>query len=127
MISKQFGRIQWGKKLQILKEIGIEYRDSRLTAAFYMGQTAVVRTIFGETESITICRGTRHRFLLSPIVFNIYDEIMMREAFKNVEEVIVGSHLINDIRFADDKVILARTKKGLQKLMTNLDSVADGF
>ena len=45
---------------------------------------AVARTTFGETEFITVGRGTRQRCVLSLILFNIYDEAMMREAFENV-------------------------------------------
>ena len=51
---------------------------------------------------------------------------MIREAFDNLEEeIIMGGKLIKEIRFANDKGVLACTRKGLQKLMSSLDLVAD--
>ena len=51
---------------------------------------------------------------------------MIREAFDNLEKgIIIEGKLIKEILFADDKGVLASTQKGLQKLMSSLDLVAD--
>ena len=56
--------------------------------------------------------GITQWYLLSIILFNIYTEKLIRKAFDNVEEgAMVGCHLINEIRFTDDKTVLASTKK----------------
>ena len=60
------------------------------------------------------------------MLINLYDEAMIRKAFDDLEEgIIIGGKLIKEIRFADDKGVLASTQEGLQKLMSSLDLVAD--
>jgi len=39
----------------------------------------------------------------------------------------VGGHIINTIRYADDKAVVANCQKGLQKLMDNLNKVTGEF
>ena len=53
---------------------------------------------------------------------------MAREAFDEINEgITIGGKLIKEVRFADDKGVLASTEKGLQKLMTSLNRVANRF
>ena len=90
------------------------------------GQVVAVRTNEGETDLIEIGRGTRQDCPLAPVLFNLYDEAMIREAFDDLEEgIIIGGKLIKEIRFADNKGVLASTQEGLQILMSNLDLVAN--
>ena len=85
-----------------------------------------VKTNEGETDLIEIGRGTRQGCPLSPVLFNLYDEAMIREAFDDLEgAIIIGGKLIKEIQFADDKGVLASTQEGLQILMSSLDLVAD--
>ena len=108
--------------MEILKKIGVDWRERRLIKELYVEQVAAVRTNERETDLIEIGRGTRQGCPLSLVLFNLYDEAMIREAFDDLEEgIILGGKLIKDIRFADDKEVLASTKEGLQKLMPSLD------
>ena len=51
---------------------------------------------------------------------------MIREALDDLGEgIIIGEKLIKEIRFADDKGVLASTQEGLQTLMSSLDLGAD--
>ena len=124
--EKAFDRIRWDKLMEILQKIGFDRREQKLIKELYMGQVVAERTNEGDTDLIEIGRGTRQCCPLSPVLFNLYDEAMIREVFDYLAEgIIIGGKLIKEIRFADDKGVLASTQEGLQKLMSSLDLVAD--
>ena len=84
--EKAFDRIRWDKLMEILKKIGVDWRERRLIKELYMGQVVAVRINEGETDLIAIGRGTRQGCPLSTVLFSLYDETMIREAFDDVEE-----------------------------------------
>ena len=89
--EKTSDRIRWDKLMEILKKIGVDWRERRLIKELYMGQVVAVRTNEGETDLIEIGRGTRQGCPLSPVLFNLYDEAMIREVFDDLEEgIIIG-------------------------------------
>ena len=93
--EKAFDRVKWTKLFEVLKKIGVDWRDRRLIMNLYMQQTAVVRTENGDSEPGEIGRGVRQGCLLSPLLFSIYAEMMMIEAMEDVEEgVRVGGELL---------------------------------
>ena len=51
---KTFDGIRWDKLLEILKNIGVDWRDRKLISELYMGQIAVVRADDGETPPIVV-------------------------------------------------------------------------
>ena len=123
--EKAFDRVNWVKLLKLLKRIGIDWRDRRLIATLYMGQTATVRLKDGLTNPAIIGRGTRQGCCLSPLLFNIYAEAMLREALDQVDEGIrVGGHLIKTVRYADDQATVASSANGLQLMMDNMQETA---
>jgi len=66
-------------------------------------------------------------FTISIVVFN-FDEAMIWEATDNmVTGILVGGRIINTIRYADDKAVVANSQKGLQQLMDNLNKVTREF
>jgi len=75
-----------------------------------------------KSDAGVIGRGVRQGCTLSPLLFNLYDEAMMREATTDEDNgVQVGGWLVNSVRFADDKAIIARSVKGLQEPMDNVN------
>jgi len=61
-------------------------------------------------------------------LYLIHDEAMIREATDNIETGIsVGGRIINTIRYADDKAVVANSQKGLQELMDNMNNVTREF
>ena len=84
--------------------------------SLYANQEANVRTEYGDTESFPIGKGVRQGCVLSPYLFNLYSEYIMRQA--NLEELDIGVRMggrkINNLRYADDTTLLAESKELLQ-------------
>ena len=75
----------------------------------YLNQKAVVKIQQEFSDEGEIGRGVRQGCSLSPLLFNSYAEAMMVEAMEGIEEGIkIGRKLIKDVRFADDKDMIAK-------------------
>jgi uncharacterized membrane protein len=126
--EKAFDRVNWVKMMEILLDIGVEWRDRRLVWNLYNKQIAYVKIGENLSNGCGIGRGVRQGCSLSPLLFIIYDEALTREAISKVEEgVKVGGGLIKAIRYADDKAIVSSTEEGLQVLMDNLNAVTKKY
>ena len=114
--------------MEALKKIGIDWRDRRLIANLYMGQTFRVRINGESSEKGIIGRGTRQGCPLSPLLFNIYIQEIMNKAMEKSEDgVKVNGNLINAIRFADDQAMMDETQKGLQRIMNTLVDTSEEY
>ena len=90
-----------------------------------MDQSATVRLKDGLTDPAMIGRGTRQGCCLSPLLFNIYVEAMLREALDKIDEGIrVGGHLIRTVRYADDQATVASSVEGLQLMVNRMQETA---
>src|SRR6476661_8974659 len=114
--------------MKVLQSIGVDWRNQRMISELYMNQEAVVRIADGESDSGIIGRGVRQGCPLSPLLFLIYAEMMMKEALENVKEGIrVGGEPIKDVKYADDQGMVANTEAGLQSLMDSLNTTAKHY
>ncbi|GFR83553.1 retrovirus-related Pol polyprotein LINE-1 [Elysia marginata] len=87
----------------ILYSLDIDGKDLRILKTLYWKQTATVR-VGGEcSEETRITRGVRQGCILSPDLFNLYSEMILRE-LDNIQGIGLGGHNINNIRYADDTV-----------------------
>ena len=126
--EKAFDRVNWKRLMEILTSIGVDWRDRRLIAALYMEQTAVVRVNNELSEPSEIGRGVRQGCLISPVLFNVYAEAIMREALDSVDDgVKVGGELVKAVRFADDQAMTANTERGLQRIMDETNRVVKSY
>ena len=89
---------------KILKEVGIPDHLTCLLRNLYAGQEATVRTGHGTTDGFQIGKGVRQGCILSPCLFNLYAEYIMRNA--GPEETQAGIKIArrnsNKLRYADD-------------------------
>ena len=77
------------------------------------GQEATVRTIHGTTDWFQIGKGVRQGCILSPCLFNLDTELIMRNA--GMEEAQAGTKIarrnINNFRYADDTTLWQKVKR----------------
>ena len=82
----------------------------------YAGQEATVRTGLGTTEWFQIRKGTRQGCILSPCLFNLYAQYIIRNA--GLEEAQAGIKIaginINNLRYADDTTLMVESKEELK-------------
>ena len=85
----------------------------------YAGQEATVRTGHGTTDWFQIGKGIRQGYILSPCLFNLYAEYIMRNA--GLEEAQAGIKIagrdINNLRCADDTTLMAESEEELKSLL----------
>ena len=78
--AKAFDCVDHNKLLEILKEIGIPDHLTCLLRNLYAGQEATFRTGHGTTDWFQIGKGVCQGCILSPCLFNLYAEYIMRNA-----------------------------------------------
>jgi len=126
--EKAFDRTDWTKLLSILPSIGVDWRDRWLIWNLYNGQSFRIRIDEGLSHSCSAGRGVRQGCSRSPLLYLIYDEAMVKEAFHNAEYgITVGGQVVNMIRYAVDKAVVSNSQKSLQHLMDNLNSVKKDY
>ena len=85
----------------------------------YAGQEATVRTGHGATDWFQIGKGVRQGCILSPCLFNLYTEYIMRNA--RLDEAEAGIKIawrnINNPRYADDSTFMAESEEELKSLL----------
>ena len=98
--------------------MGISYHPTCLLRNLYAGQEATVRTGHGTTDWFQIGKGIRQGCIMSPCLFNIYAEYIMRNA--GLDEAQAGIKIagrnINNLRYADDTTLMAESEEELESL-----------
>lgn len=126
--EKAFDKVQHDKLISILRESGIDDRDANIISKLYSQQKAIVRVENETSEEFSIKRGVRQGCILSPLLFNVYSEQLFKEALSNIEDgVVINGEIINNLRYADDTVIIADTAEGLQKLIDRVGTACNKY
>ena len=115
--AKAFDRVKHENLIQCLKEIGLDGKDIRIIANLYWHQQAAIRVENDISEYTPIQRGVRQGCVLSPILFNIYTELIFRQ-FEDIKGTSIGGYDISNLRYVDDTVLVSNTEEGLQRLVT---------
>ena len=117
--AKAFDCVDHNKLWKILKEMGIPDHLTCLLRNLYAGQEATVRTRHGRTDWFQIGKGVLQACILSPCLFNLYEEYIMRNA--GLDEAQAGIKTarrnINNLRYADDNTLMAESKEELKSLL----------
>ena len=96
--------------------MGIPDHLTRLLRNLYAGQEATVRTGHGTTDWFQIGKGVCQGCILSPCLFHLHAEYIMRNA--GLEEAQAGiknaERNINNLRYADDTTLMAKSEEVLR-------------
>ena len=118
--AKAFDCVDHNKLWKILKEMGIP--DHLTCLLRNAGEEATVRTGHGTTDWVQIGKGVRQGCILSPCLFNLYAEYIMRNA--GMEETQAGMKIagrnINNLRYAGDTTLTAESEEELKSLLMKL-------
>ena len=111
--AKAFDYVDHNKLWKILKEMGIQDHLTCLLRNLHAGQEATVRIGHGTTDWFQIGKGVCQGCILSPCLFNLYAEYIMRNA--GLEEAQAGIKIaqrnINNLRYADDTTLMAESEE----------------
>ena len=117
--AKAFDCVDHNKLWKILKETTIPDHLTCLLRNLYAGQEATVRTGHGTTNWSQIGKGVRQGCILSPCLFNLHAEYIMRNA--GLDEAQAGIKIsrgnINNLRYADDTTVMAESEEELKSLL----------
>ena len=107
------------KLWKILQVIGIPDHLTCLLRNLYAGQEATARTGHGTIDWFQIGKGVYQGCILSPCLFNLYAEYIMRNA--PLEEAQAGIKIaernISNLRYADDTTLTVESKEELKSLL----------
>ena len=99
--------------------MGIPDHLTCLLRNLYAGQEGTVRTGHGTTGQFQIGKGVRQGCILSPCLFNLYAEYIMRNA--RLDEAQAGIKIagknISNLRYAADTTLMAKSEEELKSLL----------
>ena len=114
--TKAFDCVDHNKLWKILKEMEIPDHLICLLRNLHVGQEATVKTGHGKTDWFQIGKGVCQGYILSPCLFNIYTEYIMRNA--GLDEAQAGIKIarrnISNLRYADDTTLMAESEEELE-------------
>ena len=114
-----FDCVDHNKLWKILKEMGIPDHLTCLLRNLYAGQEATVRNGHGTTDWFPIGKGLHQSCILSPCLFNLHAEYIMRNARLDVAQarIKIAGRNINNLRYADNTTLMAEREELMSLLM----------
>ena len=107
------------KLWKLFQEMGILDHLTCLLRNLYASQEATVRTGHGTTDWFQIEKEVRQGCILSPCLFNIYAEYIMRNARLDESQarIKIAGRNINNLRYADDTTLMAESEEELKSFL----------
>ena len=104
---------------KILKEMGISGHLTWLLRNLYAGQEATVRTGHGTTDWFQTGKGVRQGCILSPCLFNLYEDYIMRNTGLDEAQsgIMIAKRNINNLRYADDTTLMSESEEEVKSLL----------
>ena len=125
--QKAFDRVKHDKLTEVMKKAGIPELERRLIINLYWHQHASVRWEGEVSRNFKVERGVRQGCIISPLLFNLYSEFMIKEAMEGREGVNIGGNNITDLRYADDAVLVADRIGKMQRMIDRLSETCSVY
>ena len=113
--AKAFDFEGHNKLWKIIKDLGIQDHLPCFWRNLYAGKEATIRIRHGTTDWFKIGKGVHHGCILSPCLFSLYAQYLMRNA--RLDETQVGIKIagrnVNNLRYEDDTTVRAENKEEL--------------
>ena len=116
-------RVKHAKIIECMENLDIDGKDISLIRNLYCNQKAYMITEDGLSPEIHIKRGVRQGCVLSPCLFNLYTENIFG-AINTNKDIKIDGTTINNLRYADDTVLLAETEEDLQEIFNEVNRIA---
>ena len=117
--AKTFDCVDHDKLQKALREMGTPDHLTCLLRSLYESQEATVRSLYETVDWFRTEKGVKQGCLLSPCLFNLYTENIMRNS--GMDELQAGIKIdgrnINNLRYADDTTLMAESENELKKLL----------
>ena len=125
--AKAFACVDHNKLWKVLKEMGIPDHVTYFLRNLYTGQEATVRTRHGTIDWFQIRKGVQQGSILSPCLFNLYVEYIMRNI--RLDEGQVGIKIarrnINNLRYAGNTTLMAECEEELKSLLIKVQKESE--
>ena len=123
--TKAFDCVDHNKLQKILKEMGMPDHLTCFLRKLYAGKEAIVRTGHGTTDWFQIGKGVHQGCILSPCLFNLYAEYIMRNAGLEEAQTIIkiAGRNISNLRYADDTIFMAESEEALKSLLMKVKEI----
>ena len=125
--AKAFDCVDHNKLWNILKEMWVLDHLTCLLRSLYAGQEATVRTGHGTTDWFQIEKGVHQGCLISPCLFNLYAEYIMRNTGLDEAEAgikIAGRNIYN-LRYADDTTLITESEEERKSLLMKVKEASE--
>ena len=121
-IAKAYDSVEiWAMK-QTLEAYGLDDEDIKILMSMLEGNKSKLLTAFGPTEDIEIKSGVRQGDVISPILFSIFLDPLLRWLEKGTDPYRIGNNNFFGQAFADDTALLASSRKGIEERMKKVNS-----
>jgi len=123
--KKAFDSISHDKLWITMMDMGYPLHLIDLLANLYRKQLAKVKIAGTLSEWFPVKKGVRQGCVLSPYLFNILAQTVMRETLDGFQGGLhIGGPMITNLRYADNIILLATSEAELQELVDRLDRVS---
>ena len=130
--TKGFDSVGYQQLWTVMREMGFPKRIVSLIEVLSSEQQSPARTYSGTTDWFSVSKGVRQGCIMSPQVFSVYTESIMREVEEEqsnseYDELSVGGTTINDLRYIDDTALYSTTPRGLNIIVQAVNKCSAAY